>query len=135
MGANAFAHESGIHQDGMLKNKATYEIMDAQLVGVAENNMVMGKHSGRAAFRARLIELGYETLSEDDVQRSFTRFKELADKKKEITSLDIESLVNDEIQLVRSDRFKLDQLQVFCGSAAVPTVSCPVVVLPPKYTT
>jgi len=124
VGANAFAHESGIHQDGVLKNRATYEIMSAELVGLGnEGELVLGKHSGRAAFKARLIELGYEGLSNDDVQRSFVRFKELADKKKEITNLDIESLVNDEIQLMNEDRYKLDSLQVFCGATTTPTAT------------
>lgn len=123
VGANAFAHESGIHQDGVLKNRETYEIMDAALVGVSENLLVLGKHSGRAAFRSRLLELGYDGLSNDDVQRSFTRFKELADKKKEITNLDIESLVNDEIQLVSNDRYQLDEMQVVCGASTTPTAT------------
>eukprot|EP00616_Rhizochromulina_sp_CCMP1243_P018094 CAMPEP_0118963158 /NCGR_PEP_ID=MMETSP1173-20130426/1187_1 /TAXON_ID=1034831 /ORGANISM="Rhizochromulina marina cf, Strain CCMP1243" /LENGTH=614 /DNA_ID=CAMNT_0006911475 /DNA_START=22 /DNA_END=1866 /DNA_ORIENTATION=+ len=123
VGANAFAHESGIHQDGVLKNKATYEIMDAELVGLAENLLVLGKHSGRHAFRSRLVELGYEKLSEEEIQRAFVRFKELADKKKEITNLDIESLVNDETQANIDDRFKLEQLQVFCGSPSTPTAT------------
>mmetsp|Transcript_9513 Transcript_9513/g.18704 ORF Transcript_9513/g.18704 Transcript_9513/m.18704 type:complete len:590 (-) Transcript_9513:305-2074(-) len=123
VGANAFAHESGIHQDGMLKNRNTYEIMDAALVGLKENLLVLGKHSGRAAFKARLLELGYDGISNDDIQRSFTRFKELADKKKEITNLDIESLVNDEIQFVMEDRYKLDQMQVFCGASTTPTAT------------
>ena len=89
VGANAFAHESGIHQNGILKNKTTYEIMDARLVGLSDNLLVIGKHSGRAAFRSRLTELGYDSLSDDEVQRSFTRFKEIADKKKDITNLDL----------------------------------------------
>ena len=110
VGANAFAHESGIHQDGVLKNRATYEIMSAELVGIAENSLVLGKHSGRAAFRSRLVELGYDGLSEEDLQRSFLRFKELADKKKEVSSYDIESIVNDEIQFDTTDRFVLEDM-------------------------
>jgi len=123
VGANAFAHESGIHQDGVLKNRATYEIMSAELVGIAENSLVLGKHSGRAAFRSRLVELGYEGLSEEDLQRSFLRFKELADKKKEVSSYDIESLVNDEIQFDTSVRFMLEDMQVVCGASTVPTAT------------
>lgn len=123
VGANAFSHESGIHQDGMLKNRNTYEIMDAALVGGAANNLVLGKHSGRAAFKQRLTELGYEALSADELQRSFTRFKELADKKKEITNLDIESLVNDEVQFSEEDRYSLEQMQVFCGASTTPTAT------------
>ena len=98
VGANAFAHESGIHQDGVLKNRRTYEIMDADSIGLSDNNIVLGKHSGRHAFRQRLGELGYE-LSDLDLNRSFVRFKELADKKKEISNADIESIVNDEMKV------------------------------------
>ena len=143
VGANAFAHESGIHQDGMLKNKETYEIMDAEVrtytyththtfsgslslpnifmahahffhlsqpfththtkkkkqsIGLAKNELVLGKHSGRHAFRARLTELGYE-LTDAELNKAFVRFKELADKKKDVSSLDLESIVNDEIRL------------------------------------
>ena len=123
VGANAFAHESGIHQDGMLKNRNTYEIMGAELVGIAENSLVLGKHSGRAAFRSRLVEMGYEGLSEEDLQRSFTRFKELADKKKEVSSYDIESIVNDEIQFDTKVRFVLENMQVVCGASTVPTAT------------
>jgi len=123
VGANAFAHESGIHQDGVLKNRATYEIMDAELVGIVDNdNLVLGKHSGRAAFRARLLDLGY-TLGDDELQRSFARFKDLADMKKVISSADLESIVNDEIQLVSEDRFQLDEMQVFCGASTTPTAT------------
>jgi 2-isopropylmalate synthase len=123
VGANAFSHESGIHQDGMLKNRNTYEIMGAELVGIAENSLVLGKHSGRAAFRSRLVEMGYEGLSEEDLQRSFTRFKELADKKKEVSSYDIESIVNDEIQFDTKVRFVLENMQVVCGASTVPTAT------------
>lgn len=81
VGANAFAHQSGIHQDGVLKHKQTYEIMDAQLIGLADNQIVLGKLSGRNAFATRLRELGFE-LSETELNKAFLRFKELADKKK-----------------------------------------------------
>ena len=74
VGTNAFAHESGIHQDGVLKNKRTYEIMDAESIGLSENSIILGKHSGRAAFRSRLLELGFE-LGDDEVNRAFSRFK------------------------------------------------------------
>lgn len=123
VGANAFAHESGIHQDGVLKNKRTYEIMDAETIGLNQNNLVLGKHSGRHAFRSRLAELGYEGVGEDELQRAFARFKELADQKKEITNLDIESLLNDEISVDHSDRFKLQHIQVLCGDPATPTAT------------
>jgi 2-isopropylmalate synthase len=121
VGANAFAHESGIHQDGVLKNKLTYEIMDAQLIGLSDNQIVLGKHSGRNAFRTRLKELGFE-LSENDLNKAFVRFKEVADKKKEISDWDLEAIVNDEIQQA-PDLFKVELVQVSCGSNAQPTAT------------
>lgn len=123
VGANAFAHESGIHQDGVLKNKRTYEIMDADSIGITEdNNIVLGKHSGRAAFRSRLSDLGF-TLNDDELNRAFGRFKELADKKKTISNLDLECIVNDEITDVGDDRYQLTFVQVLTGDASVPTAS------------
>ena len=121
VGANAFAHESGIHQDGVLKNRLTYEIMDAQSIGLTDNQIVLGKHSGRNAFRSRLQELGYE-LDDQSVNRAFLRFKELADKKKEITDWDIESIVNDETQQT-PEHFHLDLVQVSCGDSSRPTAT------------
>jgi 2-isopropylmalate synthase len=121
VGANAFAHESGIHQDGMLKNRNTYEIMDAQSIGLTENSIVLGKHSGRNAFRTRLVELGME-LSENDLNKAFLRFKDVADKKKEITDRDLEAIVNDEIQQI-PEIFVLDRVQVTCGDRAQPTAT------------
>ena len=122
VGANAFAHESGIHQDGVLKNKRTYEIMDAESIGLTDNIIVLGKHSGRHAFRSRMIDLGY-TLSEDEINRAFVRFKDLADKKKEISNADLESIVNDEIKVVLDDRFKMLRIQVSCGDQQIPTAT------------
>jgi 2-isopropylmalate synthase len=121
VGANAFAHESGIHQDGVLKNRLTYEIMDAQLIGLTDNQIVLGKHSGRNAFRTRLGELGYE-LADQELNKAFVRFKELADKKKEITDWDLESIVNDETQQP-PELFRLEMVQVSCGSNAQPTAT------------
>jgi 2-isopropylmalate synthase len=121
VGANAFAHESGIHQDGVLKNKLTYEIMDATSIGLTDNQIVLGKHSGRNAFRTRLQELGYD-LDDQALNRAFLRFKELADKKKEITDWDIESIVNDETQQA-PEHFHLDLVQVSCGDSAKPTAT------------
>ncbi len=95
VGANAFAHESGIHQDGVLKNRETYEIMRAEDVGWSENRMVLGKHSGRNAFRARLQELGVVLNSEEELNAAFSRFKDLADKKHEIFDEDLQALVTD----------------------------------------
>jgi 2-isopropylmalate synthase len=121
VGANAFAHESGIHQDGVLKNKLTYEIMDAQLIGLTDNQIVLGKHSGRNAFRSRLKELGYE-LADQELNKAFVRFKEIADKKKEVTDWDLESIVNDETQQP-PDLFRLELVQVSCGNQAQPTAT------------
>jgi 2-isopropylmalate synthase len=114
VGANAFAHESGIHQDGMLKNASTYEIMTPESVGLNQSKLVLGKLSGRAAFKSKLTELGYE-LGDNAFQDAFRRFKALADKKREIFDEDISALVDDEI--VRgNDRMKFVSLQVVCGS-------------------
>lgn len=121
VGSNAFAHESGIHQDGVLKNKLTYEIMDAQSIGLTDNQIVLGKHSGRNAFRTRLKELGFD-LSEQELNKAFLRFKELADKKKDVTDWDLEAIVNDEIQQA-PDLFRLERVQVSCGDHACPTAT------------
>ncbi|NES97424.1 MAG: 2-isopropylmalate synthase [Desertifilum sp. SIO1I2] len=121
VGANAFAHESGIHQDGVLKNKLTYEIMDAQSIGLTDNQIVLGKHSGRNAFRTRLRELGFE-LSEDELNKAFVKFKDLADKKKEITDWDLEAIANDEIQQA-PELFRLELVQVSCGDRSSPTAT------------
>ncbi len=121
VGANAFRHQSGIHQDGILKMPKTYEIMDPRTVGIPASSLVMGKLSGRHAFKERLAELGY-TLSEDDFHRAFVAFKELADKKKEITDRDIESLVAEELRTV-TEVYHLDRLQVTTGDRGVPTAA------------
>lgn len=122
VGANAFAHESGIHQDGVLKHRQTYEIMDAASIGLAENQIVLGKHSGRHAFRNRLHELGF-ALSDDDFNKVFLRFKEIADKKKEMTDWDIEAIIRDETQLPVESGFQLEHVQVTCGDCAYPTAT------------
>ncbi|MBD1937651.1 2-isopropylmalate synthase [Microcoleus sp. FACHB-68] len=121
VGANAFSHESGIHQDGILKNKLTYEIMDAQSIGLTQNQIVLGKLSGRHAFQTRLKELGFE-LSETELNNAFIKFKTVADKKKEITDWDLESIVNDEIQQP-PEMFRLELVQVSCGDRARPTAT------------
>ncbi len=121
VGANAFAHESGIHQDGVLKHKLTYEIMDAESIGLTHNQIVLGKLSGRNAFRSRLQELGFE-LSETELNNAFIQFKEMADRKKEITDRDLEAIVNDEIDTV-PDHFRLELVQVSCGNSARPTAT------------
>ena len=121
VGANAFAHEAGIHQDGMLKNNQTYEIMSPELVGASHSKLVLGKHSGRHALKARLLSLGY-ALSETESDLMFERFKNLADRKKMITDADLEALVSDELYQPR-EFFSLDGLQVTCGTMGMPTAS------------
>ena len=121
VGANAFAHESGIHQDGVLKEKQTYEIMTPESVGIPKSFIVLGKLSGRHAFRERLRELGYR-LSEADLERAFYQFKQLADKKREIYDEDIESIVVEEI-LRMPRRFKLIYINVVAGNVTVPTAT------------
>jgi 2-isopropylmalate synthase len=118
VGANAFRHESGIHQDGVIKMPITYEIIDPRTVGVPSSSLVLGKLSGRHAFKQRLSELGY-TLKEEDLNRAFTAFKELADKKKDVTDRDIESLVAEE-QRTASEEYHLDRVQVTCGDQGLP---------------
>ncbi|MGD1702546.1 2-isopropylmalate synthase [Dapis sp. BLCC M229] len=121
VGANAFAHESGIHQDGVLKNKLTYEIMDAQSIGLTDNQIVLGKLSGRHAFQTRLQELGFE-LSEEEINKAFLKFKDLADKKKEITDWDLESIINSEVRQP-PELFRLELVQVSCGDRSRPTAT------------
>ncbi len=121
VGANAFAHEAGIHQDGMLKHHTTYEIMQPEMIGLTQSSLVLGKHSGRHALRVRLTELGHE-LSTEELDRAFERFKELADKKKTIADADLEALVADQIYQPR-EIFALDGLQVACGTMGMPTAT------------
>jgi 2-isopropylmalate synthase len=121
VGANAFAHEAGIHQDGVLKNKMTYEIMEPETIGLASNRLVMGKHSGRHAFRERLRDMGYD-LVQSEVDRLFRKFKELADKRKEILDEDIEALVAEELLRI-PDVYQLVYLNVVSGTVAVPTAT------------
>ena len=121
IGANAFSHESGIHQDGVIKMPITYEIIDPKTVGVPASSLVLGKLSGRHAFKERLAELGY-SLSEEDFNRAFNAFKGLADKKKEITDKDIESIIAEEMRTV-SEVYHLDRVQVSCGDRGIPTAA------------
>jgi 2-isopropylmalate synthase len=121
VGGNAFAHEAGIHQDGMLKDNRTYEIMTPEMVGLHQSRLVLGKHSGRHALRKRLEELGYE-LSEEQFQVAFIRFKEVADKKKNITDADLQAIVFDNINRPE-EFFKLLAIQVACGTAGMPTAT------------
>jgi len=121
VGANAFAHESGIHQDGVLKEKLTYEIMTPESVGISKTSLVLGKLSGRHAFRERLKNIGF-TLPEADFELAFNRFKQLADKKREIFDEDIEAIVVEEVLRVPK-RFKLVYLNVVAGNVTVPTAT------------
>jgi 2-isopropylmalate synthase len=123
VGANAFLHESGIHQDGILKNKQTYEIMRPEEVGVSNVNLVLGKLSGRNAFRARVIELGYSDMSDDDINIAFERFKSLADSKKRVTDHDLLALISDQVSSVESQRFKLQSIQVVSGTNEMATAT------------
>ena len=127
VGANAFRHQSGIHQDGVIKMPITYEIMDPRTVGIPASSLVLGKLSGRHAFKERLAELGYG-LDEADFSRVFRAFKELADKKKEVTDRDVESLVAEEQRTI-AEVYHLDRIQVSCGDRGIPTAS--VVIIDP----
>jgi len=122
VGANAFAHESGIHQDGVLKERTTYEIMRPEEVGWTGESMVLGKHSGRHAFKTRLAQLGYDQLSEQEINRLFERFKELCDKKKEIFDEDLYAIVEDEV-FGSPEVYSLDYLGFTSGTSTVPTAT------------
>jgi 2-isopropylmalate synthase len=121
VGANAFAHESGIHQDGMLKHQATYEIMRPESVGVTQTRLVLGKHSGRAALGARLAEIGY-SFDDAALDRIFIRFKALADRRKSVADADIEALVHDDAK-PQDELFAIEALQVGCGTTGMPTAT------------
>ncbi|HEY5292337.1 MAG TPA: 2-isopropylmalate synthase, partial [Burkholderiales bacterium] len=120
VGANAFAHEAGIHQDGVLKSRETYEIMRAEDVGWNANKLVLGKHSGRTAFKARLKELGIEVESDQAINAAFTRFKDLADKKHEIFDEDIHALMSGEAVAAQSEHWKLVDMTQASGTAERP---------------
>ncbi|MEW6599406.1 MAG: 2-isopropylmalate synthase [Nitrospirota bacterium] len=119
VGANAFAHESGIHQDGLLKEKSTYEIIRPETIGLHKTHFVLGKHSGRHAFRTRLTELGL-ALSDEEVNSAFERFKKLADQKKEIYDEDLETLVSEELTMV-SETYRLVEMSIASGTNQRPT--------------
>ena len=121
VGANAFAHESGIHQDGVLKNRLTYEIIDARTIGLSSTRLSLGKLSGRSAFRARLEELGYG-LEREDLDDAFARFKELADRKREITDRDLEAIVSEQAQQPDA-QYTLKLVQVSTGTHLQPTAT------------
>jgi 2-isopropylmalate synthase len=121
VGENAFAHEAGIHQDGVLKAPITYEIMTPQSIGRASNELVLGKHSGRHAFRERLDELGLDVQG-DDFEKAFLRFKRLADAKKTIFNEDLEAIVADMVE-TEEDRFELGELSITCGTFGTPSAT------------
>lgn len=121
VGSNAFAHESGIHQDGMLKNASTFEIMTPETVGLNQSRLVLGKHSGRHALKVRLQELGYE-VEGDALGQVFARFKALADAKKVVTDADLEALIADEFHKPE-EIYSLEDIQVTCGTMGMPTAT------------
>lgn len=121
VGSNAFAHEAGIHQHGVMQERTTYEIMDAQCIGLSESKLVLGKHSGRHAFEARLKVLEYD-LSQEDLDKAFARFKEVADKKKEIFDEDIEAIVADEVYSI-PETYQLKYMTVMTSLEGVPTAT------------
>jgi len=121
VGKNAFSHEAGIHQDGVLKERRTYEIMTPQSVGLSSNQLVLGRHSGRHAFKARLASLGYH-LSEKELEKAFVAFKQLADRKKEVFDDDLESLVGTQISMAPG-KYRLESMNVVSGTETVPTAT------------
>jgi 2-isopropylmalate synthase len=121
VGANAFAHESGIHQDGLLKHQATYEIMRPETVGASTTSLVLGKHSGRAALAARLAQLGY-VLDGAALDRVFARFKAIAERRKSIADADLEVIVREDLPET-DEAFLLDALHVGCGTLGMPTAT------------
>ena len=133
VGANAFAHEAGIHQDGMLKSKHTYEIMRPEVVGLSESKLVLGKHSGRHAFRVRIQNMGYDDLTEEEIEIAFDRFKRWDDKKKVVTDADIEAIIADEVYQP-PETWKLNYIQVTCGDRSMPTAAVSLLEGPTKQT-
>jgi 2-isopropylmalate synthase len=121
VGANAFAHESGIHQDGVLKHRSTYEIMDPKDIGLTDSAIILGKHSGRHALKQRLTELGYN-LTQEELDKAFEAFKALADRKKYVTDRDLEALVADEVR-VPTEIWRLERIQVTTGDKNIPTAA------------
>jgi 2-isopropylmalate synthase len=122
VGSNAFAHSSGIHQDGVLKERTTYEIMNPRDIGVPDSEIVLSARSGRAGLRHRLAELGY-TLDQDQFEKVYERFLHVADKKKTVDTRDLEALVADEVQMFFEETYHLEHVQVSCGDHSVPTAT------------
>ncbi|KAI0225274.1 2-isopropylmalate synthase (Alpha-isopropylmalate synthase) (Alpha-IPM synthetase) [Massospora cicadina] len=137
VGANAFAHESGIHQDGVLKHQETYEIIRPEVVGVPSNSLVLGKHSGRNALRSHLEKLGVTHLTSEQFQLAFERFKKVADSKRQVHDEDIMALLDDQTSQSGIEYFRLDHVQVFttCGNSATATVRIQTLIAtdPPTY--
>jgi 2-isopropylmalate synthase len=127
VGANAFAHESGIHQDGVIKNRETYEIMTPESIGLESNRMVLGRHSGRAGFKDRIIRLGFNPKQEE-LDIAYLRFLEIADKKKEVFDEDLVALFTETHRKNLSTKFKLEYYQVTSGSSTVPTATIKILV-------
>jgi 2-isopropylmalate synthase len=122
VGANAFAHESGVHVDGVLKEKSTYEIMTPETIGLAGSRVVLGRHTGRNGFASRCKQLGF-ALSKPELERAYQRFLEIADKKKEVFDEDIVAIINDEVHVVVESVYELEYLHVACGTGTLPTAS------------
>lgn len=122
VGRNAFQHESGIHQDGVLKERTTYEIMNPAMIGLVSNNIVLGKLSGRHAFRYRLEQLGFK-LSDAELEKAFERFKNLADRKGEVTDKDLEAIVEEEMHKPFAERFELESLHISAGTQVASTAT------------
>jgi 2-isopropylmalate synthase len=122
VGANAFAHSSGIHQDGVLKERTTYEIINPRDVGVPDSEIILSARSGRHGLRHRLEELGY-TLHEEEFEKVYQRFLEVADKKKTVDTRDLEAIVADEVQVFFEETYHLEHVQVSCGSHSIPTAT------------
>ncbi len=121
VGKNAFIHEAGIHQDGVLKERTTYEIMNPAMIGLLQDNIFLGKHSGRHGLRQRLEQLGFE-LNETELDKAFARFKDLADRKKEISDRDLEAIVEHEVKDI-PERFALEHIHISTGNQVVPTAT------------
>jgi len=122
VGANAFAHESGVHVDGMLKERSTYEIMTPETIGLGGSKVVLGRHTGRHGFVDRCKKLGFK-LTKDELEQAYQKFLEIADKKKEVFDEDIAAIINDEIHVVVEKVYELQHLQVACGTGTLPTAS------------
>ncbi len=122
VGANAFAHSSGIHQDGVLKERTTYEIINPREVGVPDSEIILSARSGRHGLRHRLTELGY-TLDDGQFEKAYQRFLEVADKKKTVDTRDLEAIVADEVQVFFEETYRLEQVQVSCGDHSIPTAT------------